>query len=174
VADNLDNKIDIIDNKIDIIDNKIDIIDNKVADNLDNKIDNKVDKVSDTAIEEIRRYYKFEQLMDTKSNDVEHKLLWDLHYKTTTAPTNAKELQQTIKKLLNDVADSDGQQNKEFASAELFDYMATEGYKMMYHEKFKTVVQDKIIELCLQSGVWTDYLKPSTKQFIYACTGMKL
>lgn len=116
---------------------------------------------------------KYEQLLYVKENDVEHKLIWDLYYKTTVRIADAPIIINKIKEFLAQVDNEPTKKHKEFICAELFDYLACEGYKVMYIDKFKEAVANKIIELCIADDC-LEYLKPSTKQFIYACTGMKL
>lgn len=117
---------------------------------------------------------------DEENELPEHKKLWMEKYSAIhSSPEEKNQIIKTIGKYLNVSKkindDEDSPYNMDSSSgAELFDYMATDGYKIMNtHPKFKETVLEKIDDFRSTQPQLFMLLKPETKDFIYAFSGMK-
>jgi hypothetical protein len=114
------------------------------------------------------------ELINKLNQDVSYKLVWQDKYETTTNPSNKNEIIVNIKEFLSQCENSKGEENKKFVVAELIDYLSLEGYKIMglTFLGFKKAVYDKLIEFYLEHPDVYELLKPSSKEFVYAVTGI--
>lgn len=104
---------------------------------------------------------------------LDHELLWREKYQTKKYPQNKNEIIENIKKFLNDVSDVKGSSKKAIVAAELFDYLSDEGYLVMVDLRLKTVIVEKIKEFSSEHPEVFFSIKPSTKEFIYAVSGIR-
>ncbi len=119
-------------------------------------------KTNDELIEEFKTHM-----------DEEHHLVWQNNYTILNNASNKKDIVNKIKNYLSDIDNVSGLLNKKLITAELFDYLSEEGYMIMKDQSFKNTVINKIIEFYIHHQDTYDLLKPSTKEFIYAATGIK-
>lgn len=114
------------------------------------------------------------ELIAKLNQDVSYKLIWQDKYETTTNPINKGDIIVQIKEFLSQCENSKGVETKKFVVAELIDYLSLEGYKIMglKNIKFKTAVYDKLLEFYMEHPDVYELLKPSSKEFVYAVTGI--
>ncbi len=117
---------------------------------------------------------QIKQRRDNKESEpLDHDLLWHEKYKTTKIPANSAIIVTRVKEFLSQIETTRGRDNRIVIVAELFDYLAEEGYLMCYSIGFKHAIEDKIIQFYESDPDVFEYFKPSTKEFIYAVSGMK-
>lgn len=102
----------------------------------------------------------------------EYKELWKEKYKCEK-PTKLvqNEIVDKIRNYLNECENARGQDNKTKVAINLINYLAEDGYKLLYHfPQFKKTVKAKIFELS-QHNNFVNNLSPSADEFAYALTG---
>lgn len=101
----------------------------------------------------------------------EHEKLWVDKYSISPPNFDKNTCVNKIKTYLNEDPD---QQLKPLKAIELFDYIATDGYYLLHtHEKFKDVVRFKMDQFYHTHPELFILLKPETKMFAYALTGLQ-
>lgn len=122
---------------------------------------------------EISNSSKNDELEITKiKQPKEYKELWKEKYKCEEPIGSVKgEIIHKIKTYLNDCGNARTKVNKTKVAIELINYLAEDGYKLLYHcSQFKKTVKAKILELSYYPD-FVNHLSPSADEFAYALTG---
>lgn len=151
----------------------VDTIIKNAESDTEESIDDKIltTHVDNDSLEKIERQNYIKTLSSLEVGD--HDLLWNNSYIAKNI-TNRKEIVDTIKNFLNENEKSrDSVIKQKLIIAEIFDYLSVEGYKIMDHPAFKKTIKVKIYEFYIGYPDVFTLLKPSTKEFIYAASGIR-
>lgn len=113
---------------------------------------------------------------DAKPDPLDHELVWKENYETVEKHPHEKEIVAKIREYLVKCENTSGKSEKALITANLFDYMAVEGYFICISPNFKQTVKEKVLAFYNDKedrDIVFSKIKPSTKEFIYALTGLR-
>ena len=120
------------------------------------------------------------QKLDSDLEVYDYQQLWEQKYQsqidsTKLSPSDKARIGNRIRKLLCEAERITDVNTKITAVAELFDYIASDGYIIFGRTFFECVVIEKIRDLHSDASckLFFELIKPDTKEFIYALSGIK-